>query len=626
MFKASLGLIAFLGTYFLPSPLSAEIRKLQPGAGPAAWTNDLSSIARSDWTYERAAHLLERAGFGGTPQEVDKLARMTPEQAVEYLVNYEGIENSHLPAFEESGIYDPAMLPDVDTHLNFVDALKKSYVAGEAYGVKPNHDGNRRLQPIVDVLYYRLFSNPAEWNRASIWWANRMLNTHRPLEEKLTLFWSGHFAVENGKVEDYRLMLDQNAMFRRHANGNFRTLLTEVTKDPAMLIYLDNRENVKGHANENYAREVMELFTLGVGNYTENDIKEAARALTGYTNSGRKFTFKPELHDDGEKTVLGEKGNFKAEDIIDILLRQKATAEWITRKLYVFFVREDLSPGTKTALATRLRANNYELKPFLKALLLSKDFYSPASYATQIKSPIQFQIATYRKLGMTTVPGTPYLVTVLGNLGQNLGNPPNVKGWDGGRAWINPSTLLIRGNTVRHLLFPEEAGDSYKRNVMPERYEKADKEAAERDKLLGQGGGANQMAESKPGPSGGGDMMMAPVSQMLAKAPDYDLKLGVYRGYLKTFERVKPSPPSNADLSLTGMAKSAQLVTSGDAVDYFIARFLRLPLESKDYQAVLAFATLTLGEGKIDYSSSKVERDLREVLHMILSTPEYQLS
>ncbi len=605
------------------STLSAEVRKLKAGAGPAVWVDDLSPIAARDWSYERASHLLERAGFGGTPEEIERLARMSPQAAVNYLVDYQSIENSHLPAFEESGIYDPGMMEDVDTHYAaFTDELRKAFKTGSAYGVSPNPSGPRRYQPVVDMLYYHGFSNAAEWRRATIWWANRMLNTHRPLEEKMTLFWSGHFATEQAKVMDYRLMLAQNEMFRRNAVGNFRKLLLEVTTDPAMLIYLDNRENVKGHANENYAREVMELFTLGAGNYTEDDIKEAARALTGYTNYGPKSLFKPELHDDGEKTVLGQKGNFKAEDVIDVLLRQKVAAEFIARKIYVFFVRENPTPEMRNRLAELLRQNHYDIKPLVKTIFLSKDFYSAASYATQIKSPIQLQVSTYKKLGLTQVPGIPYFTNVMANLGQNLGNPPNVKGWDGGRAWMNPSTLLIRGNDIRHLLFPKEAGDDYPRDGVPERYANAEKRQAEQDRMAAMG-----TTGAKPDASAGGEgMMTAPVTQMLSKMPDYNLGLGVYHGFVKTFERVKAVAPTEADLSLTAMARGAGVTNSGDAVDYFVARFLPAPLSGKDDDAVRAFAVKMLGAGKIDYAGSGVETNLREVLHAILSMPEYQLS
>ena len=474
----------------------------------------------------------------------------------------------------------------------------------------------------MDQAYYRLYAHRFEWTRATIWWANRMLASKRPLEEKLTLFWSGHFATENEKVTDYRLMLHQIEMLRQNANGNFRNLLIGVSKEPAMLIYLDNRINTRGSANENYAREIMELFSLGVGNYTEKDIKEAARAFTGWTNSGLKVIYKPELHDDGEKTFLGARGNFDLEQVVDIILKQKVAAEFITRKLYRFLVREDLSPELNAKLAAILRDGNYELKPLLKTIFLSKDFYSPASYATQIKSPVQLVISTYKKLGLTEAPGAPYFPTVTTNLGQSLGNPPNVKGWDGGRSWINPSTMLIRANFARQVFFPEGAPTGAESRVIPERYANAIKEAEERDKLAAMG---------VKNASSSGEMLMAQGEVMTSSirinsAPDYDLKVGVYRGYVKAFARVKEVPPTPAKVSLTAMAKSAGVKTADDAVDYFTLRFLRVAPTADTRTALVDFVKKQWGGAQINYGAANLEKSLRELAHLIMSTPEYQLS
>lgn len=597
-------------------------KKLEAGAGPAAWVGDLSPIAKADWNYARAGHLLERAGFGGTPEEIERLAKMTPEKAVGYLVDYESIAGS-LPPFEESGIFDEAMLADVDKRYDdFGSGVRAGYAGKAVYGVKANAGGVRRLQPVIDQLYYRGFAADYEWSRATIWWANRMLATKRPLEEKLTFFWHGHFATEDAKVRDYRLMLNQLAMLRGNAAGNFRNLLVGISKDPAMLVYLDNRKNVKGQANENYAREIMELFSLGVGNYTEQDIKEAGRALTGWDNLGPKFISRPEMHDDGVKTVLGETGKFSGEDVVDIILRQKVCAEFTSRKLYRFLVRENLSPELNAKLAANLRESKYELKPLLKTIFLSKDFYSPASYATQIKSPVHLVVSTYRKLGLTEMPGTPYFPQVSSGLGQVLGNPPNVKGWDGGRAWINPSTMLQRGNFARHILFPELATGEYPARQVPPRYRNAKEEAEERDKLAAAGkantesGGAMALAA--------GEMMSASVK--INSVPDYDLKLGVRNGYVKAFERVKETPRTPARINLTAMAKGAGVKTADETVDYFVLRFLRLPLAADDRAAMVEYLKKQWGGEQINFGSAAVEKSLRELVHMIMSTPEYQIS
>ena len=244
-------------------------------------------------------------------------------------------------------------------------------------GVDMLPDGTqRRLQPVVNKFFYGLRSNAIETRRLALWWAERMLVTRRPLEEKLTLFWHGHFATGNTKVRDTRMMLRQNEMLRANAAGNFRDLLVGILTDPAMLVYLDNGENRKGHPNENFGRELLELFTMGVGNYTEQDIREAARAFTGWTNDVLEFRFDPATHDDGEKTFLGQTGAFNGDDIIDIILATPVTADYISAKLYRFFVREELDENTRVSLGATFRDAEYELKPLLRRVFLSRDFYS----------------------------------------------------------------------------------------------------------------------------------------------------------------------------------------------------------------------------------------------------------
>jgi len=297
------------------------------GAAAAAaptWTDDLSPIAAADWNAERAAHLVERAGFGGTPEEIQHLASLTPQQAVDSLVDYQKIDNSAAPAFEASGVWDAGMDPFPPSR---AEAVRLGREHGEALGVKVLPDGSpRRLQPVVDKFFYGLRANSIETQRLGVWWANRMLTTKRPLEEKLTLFWHGHFATGDAKVRDARMMLRQNEMLRRHAEGRLRDLLVGILEDPAMLVYLDNGENVKKHPNENFGRELLELFTMGVGRYTERDVREAARAFTGWTNDVLQFKVDKEQHDFGDKTFLGRTGPLDGTDIIDTILNQDATA------------------------------------------------------------------------------------------------------------------------------------------------------------------------------------------------------------------------------------------------------------------------------------------------------------
>ncbi len=276
-------------------------------AGPASWQNDLAPIAPSDWNYDMAAHLLERAGFGGTPEEIKALAKMTPAQAIARLVRFEGTDASNLPPFDHSGVHDPGLEPFPPSRPAVTDLAKEK---GEALGIKVKPSGNRRLQPVVDEFFYWLRASVLETNRVSYWWANRMLDSPRPLQEKMALFWHGHFASNEAKVRDYRKLLGQLELFQKHGTGNFRDLMVAVAQDPAMLSFLDAGVNVKGASNENFAREIMELFTMGVGHYSEKDIREAARAFTGWNYVDLKFVVNKNQHDDGEKTFLGKTGRF----------------------------------------------------------------------------------------------------------------------------------------------------------------------------------------------------------------------------------------------------------------------------------------------------------------------------
>ena len=226
-----------------------------------------------------------------------------------------------------------------------------------------------------------------ETNRVAYWWANRMVASPRPLQEKMALFWHGHFASNEAKVRDYRKLLGQLELFQKQGTGNFRDLTVAVAQDPAMLSFLDAGVNVKGASNENFAREIMELFTMGVGHYTEKDIREAARAFTGWNYVDVKFVVNKDQHDDGEKTFLGKTGRFDGVDMIDIIMQQPVTAEYIAGKIYRYFVRQELSPELQKQLGAVLRRTKYEIPPLLEKIFLSRDFYSPASVGTRNQEP-----------------------------------------------------------------------------------------------------------------------------------------------------------------------------------------------------------------------------------------------
>jgi hypothetical protein len=572
---------------------------------PAEWVDDLSPITVADWTPDRAAHLVERAGFGETPEQIARLAATKPAEVVDRLVNYEQIDNRDLGPFDESGIWDPGMDPFPPSR---AETVRIAYERGEALGIKVLPPGTpRRLQPIVDKFFYSLIANQIETQRLGLWWANRMLATRRPLEEKLALFWHGHFATGNNKVRDYRMMLRQNEMFRARASGNLRDLLVAILKDPAMLVYLDNGENVKKHPNENFGRELLELFTMGVGNYSERDVREAARAFTGWSNDVLVFKFNADLHDEGEKTFLGRTGGFSGEEIIDIILQQPVTAEFIAAKLYRYFVREDISDAVKKELGRSFRESGYQLKPLLTRIFLSKDFYSAPSYATQIKSPVHLVVSTYKKMGLAGVPTIPDFGRMTGSLGQSLFDPPNVAGWAGGRTWITPATLLHRGNLFREVLFPDVKG-----------FRPPDRAMSATDARVGErlARGMNITEATREGD--------AESNMMVDRDEDYNTRYGGYKGAIDAFARTKLIPRQPASIDLAAMVRTAGADTAEKVVDHFAQRFLRVRLAEKDRAVLVAFLRNKSGTDEVRPSAT-LESALRELLYLVLSTPEYQL-
>ena len=597
--------IALLSS-FCAFTIAANAR-MAPAADAAAdgWAGDLSPIAAADWNYERAAHLIERAGFGATPEEIARVAAMTPERAVNSLVNYETIDASALKPFDESGIWDPGMDPFPPSR---AEAVRRAREHGEGLGEKVLAPGTqRRLQPVVDKFFYSLTANNIETQRLGLWWANRMIASPRPLEEKLTLFWHGHFATGQNKVRDYRMMLQQNRMLRANASGTLRDLLVGILKDPGMLVYLDNGENVKSHPNENFGRELLELFSMGVGNYSERDVREAARAFTGWTNDVLTYKFDTEQHDFGEKTFLGRTGPLNGEDIIDTILAQPVTGEYVAGKLYRYFVRDEISSDVKADLGRSFRASGYQIKPLMRRMLLAKDFYSTPSVGTQIKSPVHLVVSTYKKMGLREIPTIPDFGRMTGGLGQTLFEPPNVAGWAGGRTWITPATLLQRGNLFRDVMFPD-----VKSFRPPDRAMSAtDTRVGER---LAQGMNITEATRE-------GD---AESNKMVDRDEDYNTRYGGYAGNLLAFKRTKLIPRQPAGINLTAMVTAAGADTADKVVDHFARRFLSVPLAEKDRALLVGFLRDKLGSSTVK-PGDVLESSLRELLYLVLSTPEYQL-
>lgn len=578
--------------------------------GPAAWQNDLTAIQPADWNADFAAHLLERAGFGGTPEEIATLGKLTPSEAVARMVRFKGVSSAPMAPFEESGVFDPGLEPFPPSRPALTDLAK---VKGEALGIKMKPTGNRRMQPIVDKFFYWLRASVLETNRVSYWWAGRMLTSPRPLEEKMALFWHGHFASNEAKVRDYRKLLAQLQLFQTQGLGNFRSLMIAVAQDPAMLQFLDAGVNVKGAPNENFAREIMELFTMGVGNYSEKDIREAARAFTGWNSLDVKFALDKNKHDDGDKTFLGKTGPFDGVDIINMILERPVTADFIAGKIYRFYVREELSPELQKKLGAVLRNSNYEIRPLLEAIFLSRDFYSPASVGTRIKSPVELAISSYRKMGLTNVPGVPDFNAATTALGQRLFAPPTVAGWAGGKSWITPGLLLERGNFARDVLFPDI------NFVPPDRVNNSDEIRRVSDRLRQ---GMDISDATNPDTKTG---MLAESNMLADRDEDFNTRYGSFRGWQLAIERVKPIPREIAALNLSRMVNNQELKTTTQAVDYLIQRFMRVPPGDDVRRKMVAFLDRELGTSDLSLARTYLEEPLRLVLHLIMSQPEYQL-
>jgi len=587
-----------------PSSAAAE------AAGPLAWENDLTPIRAADWNYEFAAHLLERAGFGGTPEEIQALAKLSPQQAVARLVRFQGVSTAPLPPFEHSGIHDPGLEPFPPSRPAVTDMAKEK---GEALGIKVKPEGNRRLQPIVDKFFYWLRASVLETNRVSYWWANRMVTSPRPLQENMALFWHGHYAVNEAKVRDYRKLLNELELFENQGMGNFRDLMVAVARDPAMLSFLDAGVNVKGAANENFAREIMELFTMGVGNYSEKDIREAARAFTGWNSDDVKFVVNKDKHDDGVKTFLGKTGNFDGVEVIDIIMQQPVTADFIAGKIYRYFVRQDLSPEMRKKLGAVLRDNKYEIRPLLETIFLSKDFYSPASVGTQIKSPVQLAVSTYKKMGLPSVPGNPDFNSATNALGQRLFAPPTVAGWAGGTSWITPGLLLERGNFARDVLFPDI------NFIPPDRYNPSEEVRSVADRIRQ---GMDITAATQPDSKSG---TMAESNMLADRDEDFNTRYGSFRGWQLAIERVKPIPRETAQFNLSKMVLAENPKNTTQVVDSLIHRFMRVAPGDEARKKMVAFLDKELGTSDIGAAQTYLEEPLRLLLHLIMSQPEYQL-
>ena len=365
------------------------------------------------------AHLLRRAGFGATREELDSYVARGYEATVEQLLHPEAG-----PVMEE-------------------DMLRRYHV-----------DQNSLMLIESSQAY----------------WLYRIINTRRPLEEKMALFWHGLFATAYGKLNHAKAVVNQTNTFRRCGLGDFRTLLLELSRDPAMIFWLDNKDNHKDAPNENYGRELLELFSMGIGNYTEDDVKSCARAFTGWTIAnadymsirasrdsiwphGRldwQFVYDPEDHDESDKEFLGHTGPFNGEDIIDIICQQPATAWFVASRLYGFFVSDTPSEESIQYLADRFSETRGDIRKVMRALFLSEFFRGDEARLAKVKSPTELVAGTARLAGSYQFPewGIVNLAMDVSFMGQEILNPPTVEGWHTGREWIDTGNLVERVNSA----------------------------------------------------------------------------------------------------------------------------------------------------------------------------------
>lgn len=371
-----------------------------------------------------------RAGFGPAASQLDQLQTLSPQQL--------------FVALQKAAVKQPS----------FIDAAD-DYLKGLVKGIQ--EEGMRQVMTAEDRRMVQQQTRQAV-RSLNLLWLDEMVHANGQLREKMAFFWHGHFATRNLNVFYQQQMLD---VIRQHALGSFRDLLHGVSKSAAMLFFLNAQQNRKGHPNENFAREVMELFTLGRGHYSENDIKEAARAFTGWSaNLKGDFVFRRFQHDAGVKTVFNTSGNLAGEDVLDLLLEQKQTAQFITEKVYRFFVNDTIDKTKVDWLSERFYKSDYNIAKLLEDIFTADWFYEEKNIGKKIKSPIELLAGIRRMLPME-IENSEAQLLVQKLLGQTLFYPPNVAGWPGGKSWIDSSTILLR------MRLPQLISDNDEFNLRP---------------------------------------------------------------------------------------------------------------------------------------------------------------
>lgn len=535
------------------------------------------------WDMRAARHLINRAGFGAKPGPLERTVERGLEATVDRLLD--APEGESFFAEPITWAVDRATLREQGP-----DAMRR------ARADLRRRDKLQRAGYLED-------------------WMRRMLAGEDPLRERMTLFWHGVFTTQSSKVKDSYALVRQSQLIREHALENYGDLLRAMLHDPAMLRYLDNGSNRREHPNENLAREVLELFSLGEGNYTEEDVREVARALTGYGyNKSEEFRFSAEHHDYGLKTILGVTQRHDADTVVDVILAQPACGRWVAGLLITYLEGVAPEPARLEDYGQFLRGRNYELRPFLRRLLTDPEFYRDEVVGARVQSPVDYLVGSCRRLGLRAEPEI--LVGAAGLLGEQLLNPPNVKGWEGGFSWITTSTLLARGNLMGGLLGVVGRDDL---RVDPE-------ELAEVRAELGDETDTLAMADED-------ELVMAPDDGMMMGEEDELAMAGA-----------APTPRDLTARLLRGLEKSGGpsglhltrwLVRSGATedravVDALCERLLAIeaPLDTRRMLTrFLRDQRKALGLDLSDPRAAgpEVEHLLRRLVHLLLSLPEAQL-
>ncbi len=547
------------------------------------------------WDARKAEHLFNRAGFGARPAEIAAAVALGQKACVERLL-----------AGKESD-YEPFWIDD------------------------DSRPSPREMQDMAPSERQEMQRDHVRHDHEELahfagWWIERMLDAKDPLRERMTLFWHGYFTSSMRDVRSSAAMIRQNELFRTHALGSFADLLHAIVRDPAMLAYLDNDKNKKLNPNENFARESMELFSLGEGNYTEKDVKEAARALTGWVTRDGHAIFLPRNHDSREKTILGVTKDFDADQFVDLLLEQPACPKWVARKLLVSFEGREPSTARIEDYAKFLKASNWRIDAFLKRLFDDPEFYSDDVIAARISSPIEYLVGSSRRLGLEPPPVLLWLAA--GQLGQRLFDPPNVKGWDGGTAWITTSTLMQRGNMAGMLLGVVKLDDVIKPDLPEVESEPEDPTMSD---------GPKTEAPDAP-PDAKSDPQSDPKSDRPAKK-----KIGAARkgGPKARGGQANGGPEINLmrrllgevyrpSLNLTARCERLGVKTDAEIVDTLSSELLPVALSSESRATLRDFlakerAKVSIDDGKLLAEHRSSEDLLRRLAHLILSLPEAQL-